>query len=90
MRILLRKVELDYPSLLKAVEAMPEADRMNKAELDEALEELRQKSWIIRRGAGDTVSYKANLRRKAKSSLSGSMWSMLENKIDDQKSPPKE
>jgi len=88
MRIMLRKVELDYHSIFEAVEAMPEGDQMSKEELDQALEELRQKSWLIQRGEGDNVAYKVNLRRKASSTLSQNIWSSLDNKIDNQKSDP--
>jgi hypothetical protein len=85
MRLMLREIEMEYSNLCDAVEAMPEADRMSSAELDQALEELSKKNWLIRRGEGDTVSYKVNLRRKASSTLSQSIWSTLDDKIDKQK-----
>jgi hypothetical protein len=84
MRLMLRKIELDTPSLRQAVDAMPEKDRMEKAELDQALDELCKKSWLIRRGEGDSVSYKVNLRRKASSTLMDSIWSSLDDKIEGQ------
>ena len=85
MRLMLRKIEMDYPSLLQAVEAMPEKDRMEKAELDQALDELSKKSWLIRRGEGDSVTYKVNLRRKASSTLVDGIWASLDDKIEGQK-----
>jgi hypothetical protein len=54
-------------------------------ELDQALDELSKKSWLIRRGEGDSVSYKVNLRRKASSTLLDSIWSTLDDKIEEQK-----
>ena len=84
MRLMLRKIELDTPSLRQAVDAMPEKGRMEKAELDQALDELCKKSWLIRRGEGDSVSYKVNLRRKASSTLMDSIWSSLDDKIEGQ------
>jgi hypothetical protein len=86
MRLMLRKVELDYDSITEAVEGMPEADQMSKEDLDLALEELRKKGWLIKRGEGESVSYKVNLRRKASSTLSGGIWGTLDDKIDQQKS----
>jgi hypothetical protein len=67
---------------------MPEKDRMEKTELDHALDELSKKSWLIRRGEGDSVSYKVNLRRKASSTLVDGIWSSLNDKIEEQKDAP--
>lgn len=83
MRLMLRKIELDYPSLLAAVKDMPEMKSMDKAEFDQALGELTKKGWLIRRGEADAVSYKVNLRRKTSSTLTNSIWSTLDDKIDN-------
>lgn len=85
MRLMLREVEMDYPSLVKAVRKIPEADQLTETEIDQALESLCKKTWLIRRGQGEIVSYRVNLRRKAASTLSQGIWSALDNKIDKKK-----
>ncbi len=81
MRVLLRKVEMTYSDLCKAAEAMPEADRMDQGELDEALETLCKQGWLTRTSDQD-VTYKVNFRRKASSSLPKSIWEALDSKKD--------
>jgi len=81
MRLMLREVELSYPDLREAVEAMPAKDRMSKPELDQALEVLTRQFWLIRRGEGERVTYQVNLRRKAGSKLAAGVWSALGDKI---------
>ncbi len=80
MRLLLRKIKMDYESILEAAHAMPQKDRLDKDELDQALNELNKKSWLIRKKKGDSVFYKVNLRRKASRTDSGTIWSMLDDK----------
>ena len=73
---------MDYASLSEAAKALPKSDFMDKAELDQALATLVEKNWLIRRGQGEIVSYRVNLRRKAGSNLSQSIWAALDKKID--------
>ena len=82
MRLMLREIEMDYESLSEAAKALPKSDFMDKAELDQALKTLVEKNWLIRRGQGEVVSYRVNLRRKAGSNLSQSIWAALDKKIE--------
>jgi len=84
MRLLLREVEMNYQDLVEAVAEMPEDVRLDRSELDQALETLRNKNWLIRRGVGEKVSYKVNLRRKAGSEFAANLWSSLDDKIAQQ------
>lgn len=90
MRMMLREVEMTYSAICAAVESAPEASRMSRADLDEALKTLTAQSWLIRRGEGERVNYMVNLRRKAGSQLGGSFWNELDAKIADSKkqNPP--
>jgi hypothetical protein len=82
MRLMLREIEMDYESLSEAAKAMPKSDFMDKIELDQALDTLCDKNWLIRRGQGEVISYRVNLRRKAGSNLSQNIWSALNKKIE--------
>lgn len=82
MRMMLREIEMDYESLSEAAQALPKSDFMDKAELDQTLETLCDKNWLIRRGQGEVVSYRVNLRRKPGSNLSTGIWSALNKKIE--------
>jgi len=82
MRLMLRELEMNRAGLLEAIQAMAEEDRLSEAELDEALAELSKQQWLIRFGEGERASYKVNLRRKAGSTLAGSIWASLEDKIE--------
>lgn len=87
MRLMLREVEMTRADLGKAVQSMPEADRLNDKELDQSLEALVKQSWLITLGEGDRVRYRVNLRRKKTLDLDSSIWNALENKIE--REPPK-
>lgn len=88
MRLMLRELEMNRAGLLEAVQAMDEPDRLSTDELDQALDELSKQQWLIRFGEGERASYKVNLRRKAGSTLSSSIWASLEDKIETK--PPDE
>lgn len=81
MRMMLREVVMKHTDLIEAVEAMPEANRLSRDELDEALKTLVEQNWLIRYGEGDLMSFKVNLRRKAGSRLDTDIWSALDSKI---------
>ena len=83
MRLMLREVEMDYDSLAAAARAMPKSELINKAELDQALDELCAKNWLIRRGQDTLISYRVNLRRRAGSNLSQGIWAALNKKIEN-------
>ena len=82
MRMMLRQLEMNRPDLWTAVQALPEAERLSLAELDEALATLSQQQWLIKFGEGERASYKVNLRRKAGSTLTGDVWAALDHKIE--------
>ncbi|MBN2387375.1 MAG: hypothetical protein JXB85_10170 [Anaerolineales bacterium] len=90
MRMMLREVELTYKAICAAMDEMPAPDRMNRQELDQALETLTSQNWLIRRGEGEGVNYMVNLRRKAGSSLGLNFWDSLDEKIATNKkdAPP--
>jgi hypothetical protein len=69
MRLMLRQVEMTYAELCRAAEAMPEAERLSRAELDEGLETLNGRHWLNRIEGPEHVSYKVNFRRKASRTL---------------------
>ncbi|MBN2145782.1 MAG: hypothetical protein JW726_00280 [Anaerolineales bacterium] len=81
MRLMLREVAIKYTDLRKAVEAMPVAQQLSPAELDQALATLVEQNWLVRSGEGDMLTYRVNLRRKSGSSLDKDIWASLENKI---------
>jgi hypothetical protein len=87
MRLMLREVVMKYTELLKAVAAMPEANRLSQSELDSALDTLVEQNWLIRSGEGEFVSYRVNLRRKAGSSLGQDIWATLGARIGGEKKP---
>lgn len=85
MRILLRELELTYEALSEAAAELPEDKRPTMEELDAALNDLAREGWVIRMGEGDVVKYKANLRRKAPSTLAKSIWAALDTRIEETK-----
>lgn len=85
MRLMLREIEMTYTAICAAMESMPEADRLNRAELDQALENLTGQNWLIRRGEGEGLNYTVNLRRKPGSGLGQNFWTALDTKIAENK-----
>lgn len=79
LRVLLRKIELDFSSLLEAANAFPMEDRLDNEELELALYDLSEKGWLNRNSEGDAVYYKVNLRKKDKRRNTNSIWSMLDD-----------
>lgn len=91
MRYLLREYEMLYSEICQWAKELPEEERPNQADLDQALETLSKQFWLIKRGEGERVRYQANLRRKAASRLEKSTWNTLDSKIADaSKKPPQE
>jgi hypothetical protein len=86
MRLMLRELSMSYPRMCEVMDAMPEADRLPRAELDSALSELTDQFWLIRIGEKEKAIYKVNLRRKEGSKLAAGIWSALDSKI--KKTPP--
>ena len=48
MRLMLRELQLSYPRLCEVMDGMPEAERLSRSDLDEALSSLTQQFWLIR------------------------------------------
>jgi hypothetical protein len=102
MRLMLRQPEMSYPRLCAAVEAMPEAERLSRAELDAALAIMLEQGWLIRADDNQPITYKANLRRrsagrldsfaprrKSGSALTQGLWDALDaDSTPDPKKPP--
>ena len=95
MRLMLREVVIKHTALVAAIEKMPPANRLSRAELDSALAELVEQNWLIRYGdtalgsVSEFTSYKVNLRRKAGSQLDKDIWSALDARIlSEKKSGP--
>jgi hypothetical protein len=90
MRLMLREGEMTHAEICEAVEAMSEAERLSRAELEEALDLLSKNLWLIRMGE-ERITYRPNLRRKAGSKLAQSIWASLESRIGpSQPSAPEE
>ena len=87
MRLMLRELQMSYPRLCEAMDAMPEKDRLTRDGLDESLSTLTQQSWLIRIGEGEKAIYKVNLRHGDGSKLAAGIWSSLDAKL---KGNPKE
>jgi hypothetical protein len=81
MRLMLRELQLKYPELCDAMDAMPEKERLTRDDLDDALSTLTQQAWLIRIGEGSKAIYKVNLRRKAGSTIAAGIWSSLDSKL---------
>jgi hypothetical protein len=81
MRYMLREYEMLYSEICQWAKELPEDERPNQADLDQALETLSKQFWLIKRGEGVRVRYQANLRRKAGSKLAQGAWNALDAKI---------
>ena len=83
MRLMLRQLQMGYPQLCEVMEQLPENERLTRANLDEVLKTLVDQAWLIQLGEGERAIYKVNLRRKAGSNLSESIWQSLDARMKD-------
>lgn len=81
MRLMLRQIHMNYTQLFEAIEQLPADERISRAELDKALKKLSDQAWLIQIGKGKRAVYKVNLRRKAGSQLSETIWQNLDSKL---------
>ena len=81
MRLMLRELQMGYPRICEVVDAMPEQDRLTRADLDSALLGLTEQFCLIRIGEGQKAIYKVNLKRKAGSTLAAGIWSSLDARL---------
>ncbi len=86
MRHMLREVEQTSAEINEWAADLPGAERPTPQELNQALETLSKQFWLIKRGEGETITYQANLRRKAGSKIPLGVWNVLDGKI----APPPE
>jgi hypothetical protein len=88
MRLMLREIVMKTDQIVTAVEAMPEANRMSRSELEAALAALVEQNWLLTSGEGEFLSYRVNLRRKAGSALGQDIWATLNSRIAQSPSDP--
>ena len=81
MRLMLRQLQMNYAQLCEAIDQMPEGERLTRVQLDEALKILAEQAWLIQIGEGKHAIYKVNLRRRAGSHLSETIWQNLDSKL---------
>lgn len=81
MRLMLRELQMNYPRLREVMESVPEAERLSRDELDDALSSLTEQFWLIRIGTGGKAIYKVNLRRKEGSKLAAGLWTKLDERL---------
>ncbi len=87
MRILLRELELSQAGLDAALAGLPDDRRPPQDEVEPALKTLTREGWVIRMGEGETITYRANLRRKPPSTLATSLWAALDARIEESQPP---
>jgi hypothetical protein len=84
MRHILREREVTHAALCQWVAEMPELERPSPEDFSQALESLRQQSWLAISGEGDAACYQVNLRRKPPTKkTSQTVWDALDTKFLD-------
>lgn len=81
MQLMLRRVQMSSAQLHEANDLLPEGERLTNNALDEALKKLSDQAWLIQIGQGKRAIYKVNLRRRAGSHLSETIWQNLDAKL---------
>lgn len=81
IRLILREVQMPYVDLCHAAASLPHQQRLDTAQIDEALAELVAQDWLIRLGQENQKTFRVNLRRKAGSRVGASLWEQLERQI---------
>jgi hypothetical protein len=82
MLLMLRQLQMNYAQLVEAIDRqLPEGERLTGTDLDEALKKLSEQAWLIQIGEGERAVYKVNLRRRAGSNLSETIWQNLDSKL---------
>src|SRR5688572_10322520 len=62
LRLFLRSKQIDYEDLRKAIDGMPADNRLSYEELDEMLNLLCSREWLVRSEEGSKTFYGINLR----------------------------
>ena len=70
MRIILRDIEVSYESLCASIDKLPAAEGLSRAALDDTLQDLVEKEWLLILDADPAKVFKANLRRKSSRTVS--------------------
>lgn len=81
MRHMLREVEVPFENIWEHINTLPKEDQLSKEELAKGLTTLAKQGWVIAMGEEENLRYRVNLRRKPSSSLAGSIWAALDDKI---------
>jgi predicted transcriptional regulator len=81
MRLMLRQLQMNYTQLCEAIDQLPEDEKLTRPGLDRALKKLVEAAWLIQIGQGKHAVYKVNLRRRAGSNLSETVWQSLDSKL---------
>ena len=69
IRVMLREVEATYATLCQRLDALPEGDRIGRAELDQGLAWLSDQQWLIQEMVEQETKYKVNFHHKTKRTL---------------------
>jgi hypothetical protein len=77
LRLVMREVTMTYAALSSAVSALPDQERMDTAKLDEVLNTLCERDWLIREQANGITQYRANIARKTGKTMAQNIWSAL-------------
>lgn len=81
MQLMLRRIQMSSAQLHEANDSLPEGERLTPASLNQSLKKLSDQAWLIQIGEGDRAIYKVNLRRRAGSHLSETIWQNLDSKL---------
>ncbi len=62
LRLFLKHKEISREDILASVDAMPEGERLSSQEVDEMLDVLIKRDWLVKTEVDKTVKYGINLR----------------------------
>jgi hypothetical protein len=77
IRLVLNSPRITYQALREAVQRLPIEKAISITELDESLDSLCERGWLIQHRDGVEISYRVNLRRKRGHPLIKGIWSAL-------------
>ncbi len=69
MRMMMRRMEMSDAELRRALEALPEGERLGAAEFDEAIAWLTSQNWLAASGEAESLRYRVNYRRRGEHEL---------------------
>jgi DNA-binding transcriptional ArsR family regulator len=86
MRKMLRALELNKQEIAQILSELPQEEQKEVKNLAEALDILTKQGWLIELGEGESVRYKANLRRKRGSELAADIFNKLDERLSERQS----